>query len=482
MICFRIPTPRGAAAAAGAITLAALSGCAGPGSEGFGPISPQALEDSLRAADAEAVDGAGGPAAAPEGPLSLRSALAAALLNHPRLKEAAWGPRIAEALRLQASRRPNPELEVSVEGFGGDGSLSGFDNAETTVVLSQVLELGGKRQRRIAAAAAAGEVAVAAEEAVRLEVLTETTLRFLLVLETQRRRDLADRAAALAEEAQRTVTRRVEAGDVAPVDAIRSGLEFESAVILADRFRRELQTRRLVLAAALGQDRPSFGELVGDFGPVGEVPPLASLTPLLEQHPRVRLAEADTDRLRAVAEVERSLRVPDVRLGVGGQYQGEADEPAFVAGVAVPLPLFDLNRGNRLAARLEAAQATDAAAVTRRELAAQLADAHGSLEVASHEAMAVRDRLLPAAEEAFAATRRAYEEGKVAYVAVLEAQQTLFEIESRQLDALAEYHLTLAELEGLIAAPLADRTDPNPDADRDAAPAPATAPAAPAIP
>ena len=471
MIPVRISARRGTAAAA--ITLAALSGCTGPAHESFGPVSYEALEASLGVDNADAREAA----VAPEGPLTLRAALAAALLNHPRLREAAWGPRVAEARRLQAGRRPNPELEVGLEGFGGDGSLSGFDNAETTVVLSQVLELGGKRKRRTDAAAAAGRVAVVEEEAVRLEVLTETTLRYLRVLETQLRADLADRAAGVAEEARQAVDQRVQAGDVAPVDAIRSGLEYESAAILADRFRRELETRRLVLAAALGQNRPSFGKLAGAFGPMEEVPPLPSLTPLLAEHPLIRQAEADVERLRAVAAVERSLRIPNVRVGLGGQYQGEADEPGFVAGASVPLPLFDQNRGNRLAARLEAARAVDATEATRRALAERLADTHGAAEVAFHEAVAVRDRLLPAAEEAFAATRRAYEEGKVAYVAVLEAQQTLFEIESRSLDAVSDYHLRVAELEGLMAAPLRENAKPAPAGRAGSAPGPAVAPA-----
>lgn len=52
-----------------------------------------------------------------------------------------------------ASTRPrrwrNPELSLDVENFAGKGPMQGLDSAETTLSLSQTLELGGKRGARI---------------------------------------------------------------------------------------------------------------------------------------------------------------------------------------------------------------------------------------------------------------------------------------------------------------------------------------------
>ena len=69
--------------------------------------------------------------------LTLRQALAAALVRNPRLRSLAWEPRIAEARRLQAGLSPNPSVGIEVEDFAGSGSLSGFDSAETTIAFSQ---------------------------------------------------------------------------------------------------------------------------------------------------------------------------------------------------------------------------------------------------------------------------------------------------------------------------------------------------------
>ena len=429
------------AAVVATISAGLLAGCAREPLAGID--APSLLPQSVRSAPAETA------ADLPTGTLTLRDALAAALLHNPQLRATAWEPRIAEARRLQAGLRPNPELDASVEGFAGDDELSGFDAAETTVSLAQLIELGGKRQRRVDVAEAGRLVAVADVGAARLAVLTETTLRFLRVLELQRRIELAERAAALAAEATRLVERRVEAGDVSPIDATRARLESDAAAIRVDQLERRLLTARRELAAAWDQDEPGFTDVAGDLPAVDDVPELPRLLARLDDHPDLRRARAELTQRRAAIALERSRAVPDVTVAAGGQYKGEVNEPGLVAGVSVPLPLFDRNQGNILAARLAAVQAVDAADAARRDLAVRLTRAHGDLDAAQREARAVEARLLPAATEAYEATRRAYEQGKVPFVSVLEAQQTLFEVERRLVEATFDYHRALAEVEGL---------------------------------
>ncbi len=77
--------------------------------------------------------------AEPTGVITLRKALALALMHNPELKAFSWDVRVSEARQLQASLWPNPELGVEVEDVGGSGELSGFDAAETTIQLSQLI-------------------------------------------------------------------------------------------------------------------------------------------------------------------------------------------------------------------------------------------------------------------------------------------------------------------------------------------------------
>jgi hypothetical protein len=51
----------------------------------------------------------------------------------------------AEARARQAGASPNPELSLDVENFAGTGVFQGFRSTETTLAVSQRIELGGKR-------------------------------------------------------------------------------------------------------------------------------------------------------------------------------------------------------------------------------------------------------------------------------------------------------------------------------------------------
>ncbi len=97
--------------------------------------------------------------AEPAGAITLRQALALALMHNPELKAFSWDVRVSEARRLQASLWPNPELEVEVEEVGGSGERSGFDGAETTIQLRQLIEMGDKSGKRTRLASLEKELA-----------------------------------------------------------------------------------------------------------------------------------------------------------------------------------------------------------------------------------------------------------------------------------------------------------------------------------
>ena len=386
--------------------------------------------------------------------LTLRHALAAALVHNPQLRSFAWEPRIAEARRLQAGLSPNPNIGIEVENFAGSGTMNGFDSAETTIAFSQLLELGRKRDRRVRVAEGQWIVAALDFEAQRLAVLTDTASRFVRVLELQQRVEFAVRAQTLAEENRRVIDRRVQAGDVSPIDEIKARLESESARIVADRLSRELEAARHELSAMWDATDPGFDTAIGSLDDLIPVPMLNALTDLIEQHPEVQRWIAETERRSSVVALERAQTVSDVSAGAGIRYAEESDDVGLVVSLSVPLTIFDRNQGGILAARLRAAQAIDEGRASRRDLVTQLVRAHARLTAAYHEAMSIDAALLPAAKDAYDATRRAYDEGKLPYLDVLDAQRTLFDTQTQRLEALAEYHAAKVQVEGLISEPL----------------------------
>src|SRR5262249_55405559 len=119
------------------------------------------------------------PVEEPQGVLSLEVVLRAGLLQNPELSAAAFDVHTAEARTLQTSLFPNPEIELELENFGGAGDVRGVDSSESTFQLSQLIELGGKRAKRLRAAGLERDIAGWDYEATRLEVLTEATKAFI---------------------------------------------------------------------------------------------------------------------------------------------------------------------------------------------------------------------------------------------------------------------------------------------------------------
>ena len=131
-------------------------------------------------------------------PMTLQHALQRALAANPRLTASERDVGIATGQRIQAGALFNPDLSYEQDNSLGSGPYRGTWSAETTVQISQLFELFGKRDARIAAGAAGLNVAVIQRKAVRLEVLSETAVAFLTVLGAQRRvQILNDQVAAI---------------------------------------------------------------------------------------------------------------------------------------------------------------------------------------------------------------------------------------------------------------------------------------------
>jgi cobalt-zinc-cadmium efflux system outer membrane protein len=415
-------------------------------------VQPLAELPSYRApADPDAV-----PSLPPEpsGVLTLADALAAALARSPALAAFSWEVRAREAALLQASARPNPELRVEVENFAGSGDFTGFDATETTLSLAQLFELGGKRERRSERAALARDLADRDYEAARVAVATRTAEAFFMLLARQERLAIAAEQSAVAEEAVRTVEAMVRAGAVSPVEAARSRVARERAALDRNALAREVADARVALAAQWGGQEASFERAAGALEDVAPPPALAALLPLVADTPELARFAAELAERRAAVAAEEAERTPDVRLGLGGRHHAEGGDGALVAELSLPLPLFDRRRGAVLQAQYQLRRAESEQRLAVSTANATLQGTYQRLLRAFEAASLLRERVLPEAARAFEGARAAWRVGGLRYVEVLDAQRTWFTLREEEIEALADYHVARAELEGLIGRPL----------------------------
>ena len=387
-------------------------------------------------------------------PLTLNDALSLAVMRNPELQAFSAELRALDADTLQAGLLPNPELEVEAEHFGGSGDFGGTNAMETTIQLSQLIELGGKRSRRKQVASAEQDLGKWDYEIELSDILTEVAKSFAEVLGAQERLILREDLVKLAMQVLNTVEERVRAGKVSPLEQTKAGIALSTAKIDLESAKRDFEGSRRRLAATWGSKAPLFQKVEGEFFRTAPIPSPEELESQVSQNPDVSRWSGESAHRQAVAELASANGIPDVTFSFGAKRHNVDDDTAFVAGFSLPLPIFNRNQGEVLSARHRLTKVIEEEKAARLSALAALGERYGSLAGAYAESTALKEDVLVAAKNTFEAVREGYEFGKFGVLDVLDAQRTLFEVKERYIDALVTYHIALADVERLTGAHL----------------------------
>jgi cobalt-zinc-cadmium efflux system outer membrane protein len=370
-----------------------------------------------------------GPAAA-DG-LSLAQALDAASAQNPELAAVGREIGMAEGERLQAGLIPNPELSWEVED-------TRRDSRTTTLMLSQPLELGGKRRARVDVAEAGQLIARLALERQRNVLRAEVIQAYHAALRAQTALELAQQSQTLTERGVRVVEGRVKAGQSSPVEATRAQVQLAQAQAAVRRAQSARSIAWQALARLTGSAEAGFERLDDNTLSPGPAPEVENLLAKVEQTAEWRLAAAQIERSEASLGSEKAQRIPNLTVSLGSQYSREERERVNLIGLSMPLPLFDRNQGNVLAAARRADQARDLRNAVALRLRSDTLSAVQQWATAMGEVQAYDRTILPSAQQAVDTATRGFETGKFAFIEVLDAQRTLIEARGLYLDALAQ--------------------------------------------
>ena len=427
----------GVAASAPAMPAGQAGGATAPiGQAAPGPAAPAQVPVS-------GPPSSGGPLSPRTGPLpsslTLEQALDEALARSPAIIAAQADVEASQARLQQAGFRFNPTLNVDVEDFVGTGIYSGVQSAQVTATLTQQLDLFGRRSSRVNAARAG----LAAQElrlgVARADLAQAVRLQFAGAVAARDRLRLAADNLARARELARIADELVAAGREPPLRALRA--------------RANAAQTEAALRAAEAADVAARRTLSGLFGVAGEVGGVAGpLIPpnLLAIEPastlEVRLADAERIQAEATLRQEQVARRLDPSVGVGVRRLEQTSDTALVAGVSVPLRLFDRNGGNVAAAQaaIRAAEARRAAALA--QATARIGNARSNITAAQARVAALETAALPQAAEALRLAELAYRAGRLTLLELLDAQAALAATQSDLIDAraaLAEASATL---------------------------------------
>ncbi|MFA5180462.1 MAG: TolC family protein [Syntrophales bacterium] len=384
--------------------------------------------------------------------LTLEQALSLALGQNPELSASIAEIQAREAGIIQARSLPNPEAELKTENIYGNKDRTGFTSAESTFSLGQTIELAGKRSKRTNIAALDRDLAKWDFDGKTLDVILEVRKSFIDVLSEQERVRLQEELVKVAEQSFTTVSARVLAGKVSPIDETRASAALSLVKIDLERARRSLDSARNKLSALLGEKSPSSFTAAGSLDVGSPVPEYGELLKRIYGNPDIARWKNESEQRSMALDLEKAKRIPDPVITGGVKRFSENQENTFLAGISFPLPIFNTNKGSILAAqkRLTKAQEEKKAAILKAQTA--LSDAYLTLSSSFAEATSLKANVIPALQNAHDSIYEGYRFGKFGFIDVLDAQRGLFEAKVKYIDSLGAYKKADANIKRLTGA------------------------------
>ncbi len=383
-------------------------------------------------------------------PLTLEQAILRTLQHNPFLAVFAQEIKARNFEARQAGLFPNPELSIEVENVAGSGRFSGTDSAETTVRLSQLVELGGKRRQRQAMRSLQQKLAEREYDMAQAEAVAETKARFVAVLAAQMRFSLAEEKIAHAQKMVVVMDGRFSAGKSTAIESVRFQALVAEARLHHQKTYQELLASRRALTGALGSEETDFDIVQGNFAAIQALPDWSELVSRLENSPEIIFRKSAGKGADQLLALEQAKRLPDLTLSFGGKNDQYSGDNALVAELSIPLPIFNRNQGAIEAARTRLIKARNKERTALLQTRVSLSEMFRKLQGAHTEVVMLRKEILPAAQKIFDTATYGFQAGKFGLLVVLDAEQILFEVKERHIDSLEIYHQAMAEVQQLI--------------------------------
>lgn len=389
----------------------------------------------------------------PNQALSLKNAFIYTLKDNPSLKSFSWNLRAKEAAILQAKLPPNPELSVDMEDSLGSGIYRGAKNMQLSFVISQAIEIGGKRGARIKQARALADIALWDFELKKLTLYGEVASRFIDVIVAQENYKRIVQLEKLTKQMIEAIDHRLKAGKISQLTADRAQNMAALVEINLERAKRSLEARRIILSSLWGCQKPCFSQAIG-FLKLSSYPSFQQLQVKLDQNPKL-LRWANLIRLeQAKLAIKKSKAFGNLNISAGYRYFNSTEDSAFLFGLSMPLPLFNRNQGAIEEAEANVKKSRADRNVAKRKITERIARLYNDMVINHNQAKLLQEKLVPNAEKTFSKIKESFSLGRSTFMDLLDSQRTLYSIKGRLLDSLSQYHKRKIELEVLIGEQL----------------------------
>lgn len=387
--------------------------------------------------------------------ITIADAVSMFLQQNFQLVAARYDIDTAEAEKLTARLRPNPQASVGFSGLPLNFSGNLLTEQQYSYAISQSFELGGKRSKRIDAANKNADLAQAQFQMVLWQLTNDLKKKFYTVL-------LDELLLKLAQENQKTfaeilqhTTELVQAGEISGLDLTRlevEKLKFDTDVANSER-DYELAVRDLRITLG-GDYRANDIEAVGtiDYQPY-QFSFIELRDKALAARPDLKAAKLSERAADASIRLQNAQRIPDVNLGAGvTQVPGGTSNYTF--GVGVTLPVYDRNQGERAKALIEKQKAQNQEQLITNQILGDVDKALVAFEIQKRRVDLYRTGVLTKVNNIQNLTEFSLKAGESSTLELLDAIRTRRETLANFYQTLFDYQASLLDLELATATPL----------------------------
>lgn len=367
------------------------------------------------------------------------------------------------AQRVQpAGALPDPVLRVelmNINNYGNDASPSLLPGrvGETKYTLMQSLPGWGKRELRRDAAAAEAKQATARTDATWAELAARIKTVYAEYYRAVGNERLTREALDLMSRLEQVARARYAVGLVAQQDAIRAQLEqtaMRFELITLESEKRQLRARLNGLLAREGEAPLADPQLLRPL-PTLSISDAAMLSARARaNNPQIQAEQARLDGAQKSRDLTWRNRYPDLQVGVAPTQMGSRITSwGLMFEVNIPLQQETRRAQEREAEAMVAAARSRAEALSH-QLLGELTGNLAGFDAARRTETLVRTQLLPQSELSLQSANAAYENGKVDFATLLDAQRQILKARQDLLKSQVEAQMRLADIERILGEDL----------------------------
>jgi cobalt-zinc-cadmium efflux system outer membrane protein len=387
--------------------------------------------------------------------ITLANAVEIFMQQNLQLVAARYDIDTAEAEKLTARLRPNPQFSLGISDL--PVNLSGPLIKEQTYdyTISQTFEMGGKRNKRIDVANKNADVARGQFETTVWQLTNDLKRKFYTVLLNRALLDLARENQKTFAETIKDTSELVKAGEIAGLDLKR--LEVEKLKFDTDlaNSERDYEVALRDLRVALGGDYRTMD--IDVAGVLDYQPYDFSLADLREKslaaRPDLKAAKLAQRAADASIRLQDAQHIPDLNLGAGVE-QVPSGTNTFIFGLGITLPISDRNQGERAKARIDKQRAQNQEYLITNQVLSEVDKALVAYEMQKRRVELYRTGVLTKVDDIEKLTEFALKAGESSTLDLLDAIRTRRDTLSNYYQTLFDYEMSLLDLELATATPL----------------------------